>query len=437
VICSTQTGPSCSFTVTVNDTQAPQLTCPANVTQATAKGLCEVVVSYANATATDNCSAVGTPTCTPANGSVFAKGVTTVTCTVSDASSNTGSGNFTVTITDNEAPTLACPTNISVPTTAGQCAAVVSYATPQVSDNCPNVGAVICSPASGTSFARGVTTVTCTVADASGNTRSCSFSVTINDTTPPQLACPANIIKPTDAGQCAAIVSYTPTASDNCSGVIVTCTPPSGSSFPKGTTSVSCVATDASKNAVSCSFSVTVSDNQAPQLTCPANQTRVAATPGTATVIVMYAAPAISDNCPGATVVCVPPSGSSFPLGTTTVTCTASDAAGNTTSCTFTATIYDIGLQDDTNPAVVVLVNSSTGQYRFCYSSTVLTGTGTVSRQGSTYMLSHNVADRRVSIRVNGGGSPPSGTALLQSLSGASSCTITDRDIRNNSCQCP
>jgi hypothetical protein len=437
VTCSTQTGPSCSFTVTVNDTQMPQITCPANVSQATAKGLCQAVVNYTNATATDNCSGVGTPVCNPASGSVFPKGITTVTCTVSDASGNTGSCSFTVTVTDSEAPTIVCPTNISVPATAGQCAAVVSYATPQVSDNCPNVGAVVCSPTSGTSFAKGVTTVTCTVADASGNTKSCSFTVTVNDTTPPQITCPVNIVRPTEVGQCAAFVTYTLTATDNCSGVTVVCNPPSGSNFPKGITTVSCVATDTAKNSVSCTFTVTVNDTTPPQIVCPPNQTQVAATPGSTTLVVTYPVPTVSDNCSGATIACVPPSGSAFPLGTTTVTCTATDGAGNTTSCRFTVTVYDIGLQDESNSATVVLVNSTTGQYHFCYSSTVFTGTGSVTRQGSTYIVTHNATDRRVTIRVNGGGSPPSGTALLQSPPGATSCTITDRDMRNNSCQCP
>jgi hypothetical protein len=437
VTCSTQTGPSCSFTVTVNDTQAPQITCPANITQATANGQCQAVVTYANATATDNCLGVGTPKCTPASGSTFAKGTTTVTCTVSDGSGNSGSCNFTVAVTDSEAPHISCPTNIIRPTDAGQCAAVVSYATPQATDNCPNVGAVVCSPASGTSFAKGVTTVNCTVADASGNTKSCSFTVTVNDTTPPQIACPANIVRPTDVGQCAAIVTYAPTATDNCPGVAVVCIPPSGSSFPKGITTVNCVATDTSKNTSSCTFTVTVTDTQPPTIACPPNQTRVAVNPGDATVVVTYPPPVFSDNCPGVTVACVPPSGSAFPLGATTVTCTTSDAAGNTATCSFTVTVFDIGLQDDTNPAIVVLANSFTGQYRFCYDGTAFTGTGSVIRQGSTYKLTHFAPDRRVMVSLNGGGSSPGGTASLQTPLGTTRCSITDRDIRNNSCQCP
>src|SRR5262249_38763837 len=43
------------------------------------------------------------------------------------------------------------------------------------------------------------------------------------------------------------------------------------------------------------------------------------------------------------TYVCSPPSGSSFPVGATTVTCTATDAAGNSASCSFTITRGALG----------------------------------------------------------------------------------------------
>ena len=56
-------------------------------------------------------------------------------------------------------------------------------------------------------------------------------------------------------------------------------------------------------------------------------------------MVVTYPAPSASDNCSGVTVTCNPPSGSVFAAGTTTVNCTARDASGNTTSCSFTVTV--------------------------------------------------------------------------------------------------
>src|SRR5438876_5518258 len=107
--------------------------------------------------------------------------------------------------------------------------------------------------------------------------------------------------------------SYTTTASDNCPGSTTTCTPPSGSTFPKGTTTVTCHATDASgNNSADCTFTVTVSDNQAPTVTCPANITTTTA-PGSCESAPQSYTTTATDNCPGSTTTCTPPSGSTFP----------------------------------------------------------------------------------------------------------------------------
>src|SRR6185295_10220133 len=113
------------------------------------------------------------------------------------------------------------------------------------------------------------------------------------------------------------------------------CAPVSGAIFPKGTTTVTCSVSDAAGNSASCSFTVTVNDTQPPTIVCPANITAVPPTLGAACVNVNFAPPVVADNCPGATVACSPASGSCFPIGTTTVTCTATDASGNKTSCSF------------------------------------------------------------------------------------------------------
>ncbi|MCC6742758.1 MAG: HYR domain-containing protein, partial [Acidobacteria bacterium] len=330
---------TCTFTVTVVDSQPPTVVCPANVTVGNTAGQCSAVVNFATPAASDNCPG-STVACLPPSGSSFPVGTTTVTCTASDASSNTGSCSFTVTVNDTQAPTLACPANVSVPNTAGQCSAVVAFSTPAATDNCPGTGPVTCVPATGATFPVGTTTVTCTATDASSNTGSCSFTVTVTDTQAPALTCPANVSAPATSGQCSASVSYTvPVASDNCPGATVTCVPASGSTFPVGTTTVTCTATDASSNSNSCSFTVTVVDNQAPTIACPANITVVESPPMSGSAIVSYATPAAVDNCPGATVSCAPLPGTLFLVGTTTVTCTATDASSNIGTCTFTVTV--------------------------------------------------------------------------------------------------
>jgi subtilisin-like proprotein convertase family protein len=250
------------------------------------------------------------------------------------------------------------------------------------------------------------------------------------------ITCPANLTVANDTNQCGAVVNYpAPTTTGSCT---VTCTPPAGSFFPKGTTTVSCANTGGSP---SCTFTVTVNDTQPPTITCPAGITAVTAPPAAGACssslsgVVTYTAPTASDNCPGVTTSCVPPSGSSFPLGTTTVTCTATDMSGNTATCSFTVNVFNVRLQDNSNSATVLLINTTTGAYRFCCGGTTYTGTGVVTVKGCTYTLTHNPADRRVTAQVDF--TTYKGSASLQAPPGTTKCTITDSDVRNDTSVCP
>ncbi|MFD0767385.1 HYR domain-containing protein [Bacillus sp. CGMCC 1.60114] len=235
-------------------------------------------------------------------------------------------------------PIISCPANITQNNAPGQCGAVVVFPPPSVNNICPGA-TVACTPASGSFFPVGTTTVTCMATDPCGGSAQCSFTVTVKDIEPPTIACPANITQVNDPSKCGAIVHYpAPVISDNCPGVTAVCSPASGSFFPVGTTTVTCTATDTAGNTAICSFTVTVKDIEPPTITCSANITQ-ANDPGESGAIVHYPAPVVSDNCPGVTAVCSPASGSFFPVGTTMVTCTATDATGNTATCSFTVTV--------------------------------------------------------------------------------------------------
>lgn len=306
------------------------ITCPANITVSNTTNQYGTIVTFNTPTSTGNC---GTITASPASGSFFPVGTTTVTVTGQRLDGAAGSCTFTVTVNDTQPPAITCPANITRGTDPNSCAAVVTF-NPTASDNCPGV-TTTCVPASGTSFAKGTTTVTCTAKDAANNMTPCSFTVTVNDMQPPSITCPANVTVNAGAGQCSAVATYgAPTVSDNCTGVgVPTCTPPSGSTFPAGTTTVTCTVNDAVNNMASCTFTVRVNDTQPPTIVCPANITTSTVNAGDGSVAVSFAAPTASDNCSGVTVACVPPSGSQFAPGITTVTCTATDASNNHTSC--------------------------------------------------------------------------------------------------------
>jgi hypothetical protein len=334
---------TCQQRVVVLDTEAPAITCPTNIIVLAAdSGQCSRSNVTFTVTATDNCSGVIIVS-TPPSGSTFPIGTTIVTNIATDASGNqttcTFSLNvFAVTVNDTQPPVITCPTNLVLAASPGQCSASNVTFVVTATDNCV-VTNLVSVPASGSTFPLGVTTVTNTATDAGGNTASCTFTVTVQDVQSPTLNCPANITVGTAGGGCASNVTFSVTASDNCGSVSsLVSVPASGSSFPLGVTTVSNTATDSNGNTSTCSFTVTVLDVQSPSITCSTNIT-VVATPGQSNAVVSFAASTAADNCSGVVVSNSPPSGSAFPVGTTTVTGTATDASGNQTSCSFSVTV--------------------------------------------------------------------------------------------------
>src|SRR5206468_1026625 len=154
-------------------------------------------------------------------GSSFALGPTTVNCSANDGHGNSATCSFTVTVKDTELPAMACPGNMTVSTSGGSCASNVTFAV-TATDNC-GTATVTCNPVSGSSFALGPTTVNCSASDGHGNSATCSFTVTVNDTEPPVITCPANISVNTSGGTCASNVMFVVTATDNCGTTTVTC----------------------------------------------------------------------------------------------------------------------------------------------------------------------------------------------------------------------
>jgi hypothetical protein len=165
-------------------------------------------------------------------------------------------------------------------------------------------------------------------------------TVTVQDTEPPVITCPANITVNAAAGGCTSNVTFAVTATDNCGSASVSSMPASGFAFPLGTTTVDSTADDGHGNTSSCSFTVTVVDDQPPAITCPANIT-VNAAAGWCTSNMAFTVTA-TDNCGSASVSSMPASGFAFPVGTTTVHSTADDGHGHTSQCSFTVTVLDI-----------------------------------------------------------------------------------------------
>jgi hypothetical protein len=299
---------------------------------------------YMPPTAIDTGFAGTSVSCVPDASSVFPIGVTTVTCYVRDPLGNTPPlpSTFTITVVDSLAPTFTTFQE-SVTLEGNELGgARFAFALPSAVDRVDGAVAVSCDHASGSLFAVGATAVSCTASDASNNTSSNVFTVTVTDATPPIVMVPGT----TTAGP-GGIATFTTTAHDLVDGDLpVTCTPPSGGAFPPGTTTVACTATDAAGNVGTASFIVEAPlDTTPPVLILPDDISVEATDPSGA--VVTYVASSIDDvDGPGGAI-CFLPSGSTFPLGTSTVTCVASDAAGNEATGTFAIRV------EDTTPPVV------------------------------------------------------------------------------------
>ncbi|MBM1107838.1 BspA family leucine-rich repeat surface protein [Aurantibacter crassamenti] len=162
------------------------------------------------------------------------------------------------------------------------------------------------------------------------------------DLEPPVIECPANIIVDNDLGVCGAIVEFTPTATDNSGEVTISADFMSETEFQEGDTVVTVTATDSSGNSSTCSFTVTVKDNEEPTLVCSENIEKVSV--NNEPVIIDIPTPEHDDNCglqPDLTAVRDDniDFGQPYPVGTTTITWSITDIAGNIGTCTQTVTI--------------------------------------------------------------------------------------------------
>ncbi|HEX8434375.1 HYR domain-containing protein, partial [Archangium sp.] len=169
--------------------------------------------------------------------------------------------------------------------------------------------------------------------EGSGREPYAVYPAFFGDCTPPHVTCPAGVTveatKPAGAD-----VSYSAGATDDSGAApTVSYSPATGSTFPVGDNPVSVTATDAAGNSDTCSFTVAVKDSRAPIITCPADV--VLSATGADGAVVDYPAAQATDTISSVTLSYSAPSGSKFPVGDNQVQVTASDASGNTASCTF------------------------------------------------------------------------------------------------------
>jgi HYR domain len=277
--------------------------------------------------------------CYPPSGSTYPIGTTTVHCAAVDSSSRSAYGEFKVTVYDNLRPTLMLPDDIEVETTNDD-GEIVTF-TAAARDYHEREIPVTCMPESGSRFPIGTTTVACWATDDQERTGTGTFEIRVTKKAqPPQpkpiLTLPADILVAASTHD-GATVTFEATAKDgNGVSIAVTCTPPSGSTFPIGTTTVTCSATDELNQTTTGTFRISVTPPPpppAPVLTLPVRIVVVAASHAGA--IVTFDATAKDGEGVSIEVTCTPPSGSVFPIGTTAVSCSATDRFHQTSEGTF------------------------------------------------------------------------------------------------------
>ncbi len=276
-------------------------------------------------------------------------GTFTVVLTITDTIlGTTSSHSETVTVGDFVAPTITCPATQNV-FFDSQCRFTLpdytSMAT--VTDVCDPSPTLTQSPAIGT-FIFGNTSVTITATDASGNSSNCSFNVNPTDNTPPSITCPGTQNDFFDGNCQFSLPDYSTmaTTSDNCATTVSVSQSPAVGTLVSANTTITLIADDGNGNVAVCTFNLTLSDTISPSVTCPGNQTVSFDANCEYSMADFTSMASATDNCGGVTLTQSPTSGTTI-TSTTTVTITAEDASGNTSTCNF-----DVTPEDNTEPSI-------------------------------------------------------------------------------------
>ncbi|XP_041483492.1 hyalin-like [Lytechinus variegatus] len=349
----------CFFEIHVIDTEEPVITgCPPSMTVPTDNRKIRAKVFWDTPNATDNSNNVTltfNEEHTWTNPDSFPIGLTPLSYTAEDASGNSATCTFTISVIDTEEPVIQnCPSSQSVPMGTGQNFARVSWTAPNVTDNSDNVTLTFNEKGDWKNpdkFPEGITSLSYTAEDIAGNKATCMFTISVIDNEEPVINdCPLTQSVSTDPGQDFATVSWDePTVMDNLDqniNLTFSGNGTNGGNFPLGITSLSYRAIDANGNVATCMFSIVVSDNEEPVINdCPSSVT-VPTNNGQSYSTVSWTSPKAVDNANNVTLTFnekyLWSNPGNFTEGRTHLSYTAEDAAGNKATCMFTIAVIDI-----------------------------------------------------------------------------------------------
>ncbi|XP_041466823.1 uncharacterized protein LOC121417247 isoform X2 [Lytechinus variegatus] len=350
---------TCTFTISVIDEEEPAIHgCPPSMSVSMETGRDYATVSWIAPNVTDNSNRV-TMTFNEAhawtNPDNFPEGITSLSYTAEDAAGNKATCMLTISVIDKEQPVIHyCPPSMSVSMETGRDYATVSWIAPIVTDNSNRVTLTFNEATAWTNpdnFPEGITSLSYTAEDDSGNTATCMFSIAVIDNEEPVInGCPPSMSVSMERGRDYATVSWiAPVVTDNSNSVTLTFneanTWTNPDNFPEGITSLSYTVEDAAGNTATCMFSILVIDNEEPVIrNCPPSKS-VSMETGRDYATVSWIAPIVTDNSNRVTMTFNEANAwtnpDNFPEGMTSLSYTAEDAAGNKATCMFSIAVIE------------------------------------------------------------------------------------------------
>ncbi len=343
---------TCIAAVTVEDDIPPTIACPADITVNNDAGMCGAIVNFPVAAGFDNCSVTVSQTGGLASGSAFPVGVSTVEFTATDGSGNTEVCSFTITVVDNEAPTMVCQ-NITIQLDEFGNASIIAADVDGGSiDNC-GIASLSVSPSTFDCSDVGDNPVVLTVTDIHGNSNTCTAIVTVEDVTPPLAVC-QNITVELDPVTGTITITGADLdggSTDACGIDTYTLDIDTFDCSNVGENTVVLTVTDVNGNISTCTAIVTVEDNTNPELVCQDFTLELGAD-GTATLDPNDVIASNTDNCGIGTIAVDITEFSCADIGAPiTVQVFASDVNGNLSTCTAVVTVVDLLAPEITCPA--------------------------------------------------------------------------------------
>lgn len=333
----------CSMWLTVEDQIAPEVSLNTTL-EFDASASCDFTLPdfIDLSEVTDNCGVQNIDQF-PSAGTIVPTGTTEVTITATDHSGNETNYSFDILVADGNGPSLACPENQVLELNVACEATLPNYAVLATgNDDCSNTY-FSQSPAPGTVVSEGLHEITIMAFDDSGNETTCTFGVQVVDNMAPTALCPGSLERATGASCAYTLEDLTGelTVYDNCEVASVQQSPTAGTSLSTGEHAIQFEVIDASGNMGTCELTLTVSDGFDPSISFNGETTFYSDDNCAFILPDLTGDTMATDDCGGVTVTQSPSSGTEFSSGTHTITFTAEDLAGNTSSIEVQLTVLD------------------------------------------------------------------------------------------------